>query len=117
MKLLAVIILFLGWRVLIPSVNAGDDISIFEPRDSVRLSCSTQGSYSFLQWSMIQGMPGATIVSPNDTVTMIRSMKPGVYRFRVVVFDASGNSDADTMTVNVLPKSRRLIYRNIVMLN
>jgi hypothetical protein len=115
MKILTAIILV--WWLFNPSVNAGEDIVIFEPRDSVKLNTTTQGSIVQYQWTILNGNPGAFLTTPNLSNTMVRGLTPGPYRFRITVFNDLGNFASDTVMVTVLTKNRRLKYRNIIMFN
>lgn len=109
--------IFLAWRLLTPSVNAGEDIIIFEPRDSVRLSAAVQGTINTIQWSVVSGAPGVTVATPNNTSTMVRGLRQGLYRFRILVFNTQGNFAADTVMVNVMPKNKRLRYTSVVLID
>ena len=91
-----------------PVANAGPDLSITLPTDSVFLnavaSYDTDGIIIGYSWRQIEGSP-TTIVNENNISTWIKSLVPGNYRFELTVTDnlLAIAKDSVLITVNPYP--------------
>lgn len=89
-----------------PVVNAGDDITIHAPLDSVNLAGSAtdaDGSIVSYKWTLFSGSSSYWIGSPEEAQTVIRSLAPGAYTFRLTAKDNNGASATDDVQVTVVP--------------
>lgn len=92
-----------------PIANAGSDIAITLPSNSVSLdgssSSDADGVISTYLWTKISGPSGGTIGTPANTKTIISSLTEGVYTFRLEVTDDKGAKASDDViiTVNAAP--------------
>lgn len=89
-----------------PVVNAGDDITIHAPVDSVILAGSAtdaDGSIVSYKWTLFSGSSSYWIGSPEEAQTVIRSLAPGAYTFRLTARDNNGASATDDVQVTVVP--------------
>jgi ribosomal protein L14 len=91
-----------------PVANAGSDITISLPTDSVTLNGSgndPDGTIASYQWTNIAGPFQFTIVSPAQAQTKVTGLLQGVYEFELQVTDNSGTTAKDTVfvTVNAAP--------------
>lgn len=88
-----------------PVADAGIDINIRLPRDSVQLngaaSADPDGIISHYQWNKISG-PDQFSIS-NDTLVnpVVNNLEIGSYVFELIVTDSSGLSDKDSVTIQV----------------
>jgi lysophospholipase L1-like esterase/predicted esterase len=90
-----------------PSSNAGSDISIQLPQNTVTLAGSgsdPDGTIASVQWTQVSGA-STVIVSPTNNSTVITGLAQGVYVFRFTVTDNGGASASDTVQVTVLAPS------------
>lgn len=89
-----------------PVVNAGADLQIQLPVNSVALSGSAadaDGIITTVQWSVISGPGGYTIQSPAALQTQVSGLSAGYYLIRLAATDNNGAIGADTLIVQVLP--------------
>jgi hypothetical protein len=87
-----------------PVVNAGADITINLPMDSVLLTGTASdpdGSISSYAWAKASGPASYNILSPATAQTKVRSLTAGLYRFVLSVTDNSGAVSRDTVAVQV----------------
>ncbi len=87
-----------------PTANAGTDISINLPANSVSLTGSgsdADGTISSYQWTKISGPSAFTIVSPNSAATAVSGLVQGVYQFQLTVTDNQGEIGTATVQVAV----------------
>lgn len=88
-----------------PVVNAGVDITIVLPIDSVLLSgtasSSSGGTITSYQWTKINGPAQSNINTPDKAVTTVTNLVEGTYSFRLAVFDSHGQSGYDTINIFV----------------
>ncbi|HMO33806.1 MAG TPA: right-handed parallel beta-helix repeat-containing protein, partial [Lacibacter sp.] len=89
-----------------PTANAGPDLSITLPTNSVTLNGSgsdVDGTIASFQWTRISGPNTPTIASPNAAQTAVSGMVQGTYRFELRVTDNQGAIGRDTVQVTVNP--------------
>ncbi|MBS1664282.1 MAG: T9SS type A sorting domain-containing protein, partial [Bacteroidetes bacterium] len=90
----------------LPVANAGGDVSITLPTNSVKLAGSgseTNGTIVGYTWTQVNGPSTASIVSPNVSTTVISNLVAGVYTFQLTVKDNSGVTATDQVQVTVNP--------------
>ena len=91
-----------------PLANAGSDLTITLPVNSVTLSgngTDTDGTIVSYAWTKISGPASYNIVNPTSAVTTINSLVQGVYQFQLKVTDNNGATGTDIVqvTVNAAP--------------
>jgi len=89
-----------------PTANAGLDINITLPTNSVNLSGSgtdPDGTIASYQWSKISGPSQFNLVSGGQAQTTVNNLVQGIYAFELKVTDNSGASDRDTVQIIVNP--------------
>lgn len=84
----------------IPTVNAGIDKSLTLPTNSITLNGAATGSGITIEWTKISG-GAATIVSPNNPVTVVSGLESGSYVFRLTVTDFNEVVVYDEATITV----------------
>ncbi len=87
-----------------PVANAGGDVTITLPTNSVTLTGSgsdADGTISGYSWIRVSGPAQGTIASANTSVTAVDGLVQGLYEFRLEVTDNAGTKDADTVKVTV----------------
>lgn len=87
-----------------PMVSGGEDKTVNLPTNSVSLTAvasDSDGIVASLQWMQMSG-PNTAIVSGQNTETVVASgLMVGVYVFRVLASDDTGNSRTDEVSVFV----------------
>ncbi|MEO7047993.1 MAG: kelch repeat-containing protein, partial [Ferruginibacter sp.] len=92
------------------TANAGADQPITYPTDSVVLIGSGTGKIISYKWSQMSGPNQATILDSALAKTTVKNLVLGVYRFQLIVRDASGDSAGDIMLVIItFPSTVQLI--------
>jgi type 1 glutamine amidotransferase len=91
-----------------PDANAGVDISITLPDNSVTLNgngTDSDGTISAYAWTKVSGPAtgGGTIVNASGSSTDITGLNEGTYIFRLTVTDNDGDSGTDEVTVIINP--------------
>jgi len=90
-----------------PNANAGNDIAITLPLDSVILngnvSVDPDGSITNYTWSKISGPTSFSIANPAAVQTQATRLIQGIYQFELKVTDDKGLSAKDTVNVTVNP--------------
>jgi type 1 glutamine amidotransferase len=91
-----------------PDANAGVDISITLPVNSVTLNgngTDSDGTISAYAWTKVSGpvTGGGTIVNASASSTDITGLNEGTYIFRLTVTDNDGDSGTDEVSVLVNP--------------
>jgi len=87
-----------------PTANAGPDINITLPNNSVTLSGSgtdADGSIASYQWTKFSGPSQYNITSATQNQTGVNNLTQGIYKFELKVTDNSGASARDTVWVTV----------------
>ena len=88
-----------------PVANAGTDVSIVLPTNSVTLngtgSKDSDGYIAKYAWSKVSGPAQFMISSPSSSITIINNLIAGTYVFRLTVTDNSGATANDDITVVV----------------
>ncbi|WP_332734675.1 Kelch repeat-containing protein [Flavihumibacter sp.] len=94
-----------------PIADAGIDMSITLPKDSVLLdgsaSADPDGSITEYKWSKVAGPPSSFITNFSSAQTMTTGLEQGVYQFELVVTDDEGFLDKDTVQVTVLSSTNQ----------
>jgi hypothetical protein len=93
---------------ILPIANAGADILIALPSNSIKLIGSgidPDGSVCAYQWTKISG-PSAAIASPLRQWTNVTNLVQGVYKFELKVTDNQGASKKDTMQLSINPPDK-----------
>jgi hypothetical protein len=93
-----------------PVANAGTDQTITLPTNKVQLTGSgtdADGTITAYQWQKIEGPDSYQISAPTSAKTNLSGLVAGTYRFKLTVWDNTGASGADTVTVTVLSKTGR----------
>jgi hypothetical protein len=95
----------------LPLANAGNDISITLPVNSVNLnaaaSADPDGQINAYSWSKISGPVQYFLSSPNAVTSNLSHLVTGTYTFRLEVIDDDGATGVDTITVKVNPAINR----------
>lgn len=89
-----------------PIADAGPNTSITLPLDSVTLEGhghDQDGTVVSYHWVYVSGPATYTIQTPNDSTTIVSSLLPGTYVFRLTVTDNDGGTGTATVTVVVYP--------------
>ncbi|MFZ1528209.1 MAG: PKD domain-containing protein [Ferruginibacter sp.] len=87
-----------------PWVNAGNDVSITLPVNSVSLTGTAtdpDGTIASYQWTKVSGPAGETIVNPSAASTLISGLLQGNYQFQLKVTDNAGATATDLINVTV----------------
>lgn len=87
-----------------PTANAGSDITITLPINTVTLSGSgtdPDGTIVAYSWTKISGPTTYTISSASQAQTTINNLVQGTYVFQLTVTDNSGATGSDQVTVTV----------------
>lgn len=87
-----------------PLARAGNDQLTSETFTILNGSTSTDpdGTISTYLWEQVSGPNGATFSNTNQQVTILTSLVPGTYRFRLTVTDNLGSVSSDEVDVTVL---------------
>ena len=86
-----------------PTVNAGADVSVGLPANSVTLTGTAAdpgGSIALYEWRKLSG-PDATIGVPNGSSLKVKDLQAGTYAFRLTVTDNKNSVNYDDVVVNV----------------
>ncbi|TRX60127.1 T9SS type B sorting domain-containing protein [Fulvivirga sp. M361] len=90
-----------------PVANAGSDVTIRLPTNSVNLMGSgsdPDGSIANYLWTKTSG-PSATLANANTTTLSLSGLTEGNYTFELLVTDNDGASGTDEMRLTVLAES------------
>ncbi len=92
------------------TINAGNDISLVLPSNSVSLNAtanSTAGNINSYIWNKISGPALYSISNPGIINPVLSNLVEGTYTFELTVTDDSFNTASDT--INIIVNSRILI--------
>ncbi len=88
-----------------PIANAGHDLAISLPKDSVvldgRASTDPDGHIIRFKWSKIAGPVSFSILTDTESTTVVKGLIIGSYSFELEVEDNEGQLDKDTIQVLV----------------
>jgi gliding motility-associated-like protein len=89
-----------------PVVDAGPDIRIFLPQNTliINASASDDGTISAYQWAKLGG-PTATLVNPTEQNLSLTNLIEGEYTFQIAVTDNNGATVFDIVRVSLLPST------------
>ncbi len=96
----------------LPIANAGPDLNITLPTNSITLnggfSSDPDGTITSYLWTKISGPAQYTIANNTATSTIVNNLTAGVYSFQLKVTDNSGAIAMDTVkiTVNAAPANQ-----------
>lgn len=93
--------------LLPPIADAGENIDVFLPENTVTLNGSgsdPDGAIELYSWSKISG-PSAIITGSATPTPTITDLAEGTYLFELQVTDNDGLTDADQTTINVFPET------------
>ncbi len=86
-------------------VNAGDNVTITLPANSVTLDGSSSydpnGKINAFKWTKISGPDQYTIETPTAAITKVSRLVAGVYKFQLGMWDSKWYPTNDTVTVTV----------------
>ena len=109
-----------------PIVNAGSDVTITLPTNSVTLignATDADGTIASFQWTKISGPSQGTIVSASQPQTSVNNLVQGIYQFELSATDNRGATGRDTVTVtvntapNVPPTANAGLDQNLTLPN
>ena len=88
-----------------PSVNAGNDVTIWVPASAATLSgtaiAGPGATIASTIWYQASGPSVATITTPNSLSCTMTGLEAGVYVFKLSATDNNGKTATDQVTVNV----------------
>ncbi|MDR0798859.1 MAG: glycoside hydrolase family 3 C-terminal domain-containing protein [Dysgonamonadaceae bacterium] len=100
-----------------PIADAGKDITIYAPANSVTLdgsrSLDRDGTIQGYSWEQTAGPNTAVLVTPNQATTTASNLILGEYKFKLTVVDNDNLYGSGEVTVSVLPPEQidfTLIY-------
>lgn len=90
---------------LSPIAEAGEDQNITLPTTTATLDGSASndpdGTIASFSWTKISGPATGTIVNPDQAVTDVTDLSPGIYVFELTVTDDGTAADKDTVRIAV----------------
>jgi pectate lyase len=93
-----------------PRVDAGADISVNLPVDSVILkgiASDADGKIVSYEWNKLSGPRKYILKNTNKPLAVLSNLLPGNYVFSLAATDNKGETTMDTVTVSVRPASKR----------
>lgn len=94
----------------VPFVDAGSNVVVYLPEDSVTISGTGQdfdGIIASFRWEQVGGPSEALIINPNQSETDIRNLSSGIYQFRLTATDDLGGTASDTMVLTVIKSTNQ----------
>ncbi|MEM7551855.1 MAG: dienelactone hydrolase family protein, partial [Bacteroidota bacterium] len=91
-----------------PIVNAGPDLSVTLPNNSINISGTandSDGSIVTILWEQNDGPSIATLINEDNLTLTANDLTEGEYIFRISVFDDDGATDFDDVRVVVNPEA------------
>ncbi len=85
-----------------PVVNAGRDITVLLPLDSVKLmgtAVATGSTIISWQWRQVSGPSAAFLQSESSAETWVKHLAAGKYEFELTVKDSNGETGKDTVSI------------------
>ncbi|MGN7824456.1 PKD domain-containing protein [Chitinophaga sp. 22536] len=100
-----------GTNNIVPAANAGKDLFISLPVNTVKLdgsaSSDADGTITGYSWKKVSGPAAGTIAAPGQAITNVSGLAAGTYVFQLAVTDNRGLSASDLVTVTVLATAAR----------
>ncbi|PTB91207.1 hypothetical protein C9994_15980, partial [Marivirga lumbricoides] len=90
-----------------PSVNAGNNLVITLPLNSITLNgnaSDADGAIASTLWEQVSGPSSSNIVSANNLTSEVNNLIEGSYIFSLTATDDDGESADDNVTVTVQPE-------------
>lgn len=91
---------------VLPAANAGNDLSINRPQNTVTLdgsqSTDAGGSIEQYRWTQLSGPAVSAISQPNNVTTSVSNLVTGKYVFKLEVTDNEGGVATDVVEVTVV---------------
>ncbi|MFN4313799.1 MAG: PKD domain-containing protein, partial [Chitinophagaceae bacterium] len=99
-----------------PVANAGSDISIYLPVNSVTLtgaaSADANGTITGYLWQQLSGPSQATIAVSSAVTAVVSNLQEGIYYFSLTVTDNDGATSTDNVKVTVNAASNQAPVAN-----
>jgi len=92
---------------ILPSANAGNDITLTLPVNNTSLNGSGNDIDGYIvsyHWQKVSGPSAGTIANPNNRITTVFDLWQGMYVFELTVTDNRGDIGKDSLTITVLPR-------------
>lgn len=93
----------------LPTVNAGDDITVNLPVNSITLkgnASDRDGKIVDYQWTKLSGPKKYTLKNTNQPTSTLSNVTAGTYLFRLTATDNKGASTTDDVSVIVKPQKK-----------
>ncbi|MEN7547767.1 malectin domain-containing carbohydrate-binding protein [Rapidithrix thailandica] len=90
---------------VLPVANAGSDVQMYLPENSIVLIGSGQdsdGNIVSYEWNQLMGPTSITLSGENTATLTVSDMVEGVYEFELTVTDDKGGQGKDKVTVTVI---------------
>ena len=90
----------------VPTVNAGNDVTITLPLNTADLTGTAtdpDGNIVSYVWTKVSGPAAGTLINANTVSATAQGLEQGVYQFRLTVTDNEGASSSDTVNITVNP--------------
>lgn len=91
---------------IVPVANAGNDIVINLPSNTIQLNGSlsndSDGNIISYQWSVISGPQQFTLSDPTAISPLFSNLGAGIYEMELIVKDNLGAQDTDTQIIEVI---------------
>ncbi|MEX1203086.1 MAG: PKD domain-containing protein, partial [Ferruginibacter sp.] len=87
-----------------PLVNAGFDVNIYLPDNSVQLTAvatDSDGTITGYNWRVINGPSQYNFANINNVQTLFNNLQQGIYKVEIRVTDNNGATASDTVVVTV----------------
>ena len=99
-----------------PTANAGNNMTIYLPQDSVSLNgvgTDADGIISAYSWRVISSPGQFLFTNLNTQQTKIRNLQQGVYKIEFSVTDNNGAKGFDTILITVGNSRQRIVFEKV----